>query len=184
MTFLIVFLTAFALTLGLTPLFARLAPRAGFVDVPTPGKPKHIHRRPIPRLGVSLYIAFAVTLAITAPVPRSDPHEWLRLGGMLAALTLVEIMGLIDDRYELGPVAQFGALLIAAVIVITTSIRIDQITNPLGTPIDFPRWFAVLPRASRPGPAGPAWPASVPGTCRSGLAAVCSAWRSSRLRRS
>jgi UDP-GlcNAc:undecaprenyl-phosphate GlcNAc-1-phosphate transferase len=32
----------------------------------------------------------------------------------------------------------------AAVIVITTSIRIDQITNPLGTPIDFPRWFAVL----------------------------------------
>jgi len=144
MTFLIVFLTAFALTLGLTPLFARLAPRAGFVDVPTPGKPKHIHRRPIPRLGVSLYIAFAVTLAITAPVPRSDPHEWLRLGGMLAALTLVEIMGLIDDRYELGPVAQFGVLLMAAVIVITTSIRIDQITNPLGTPIDFPRWFAVL----------------------------------------
>jgi UDP-GlcNAc:undecaprenyl-phosphate GlcNAc-1-phosphate transferase len=63
---------------------------------------------------------------------------------MLVGLTLVEMMGLIDDRQELGPLTQFGTLLVASAIVVVADVRIDQVTNPLGTPIDFPVWFALL----------------------------------------
>jgi UDP-GlcNAc:undecaprenyl-phosphate GlcNAc-1-phosphate transferase len=141
MSFFIPFLIALGLTLGLTPLFGRLARRFGFVDVP--GKPRHVHHQPVPRLGVSLYLAFVAALAVTLAVPRTDPHEWTRLAGMLVGLTLVELMGLIDDRRELGPPGQLGTLLVASAIVIAADVHIDQITNPLGTPIDFPAWFAL-----------------------------------------
>ncbi len=141
MTFFVAFLTAFGLTLGLTPLFGRLARRAGFLDVPS--KPKHIHRQPIPRLGVSLYLAFVAAVAISSLVPRPDPQEWPRIVAMLAGITLVELMGLVDDRWELGPPGQFVALLAAAMIVVAADIRIDEITNPLGTPFYFPLWVAL-----------------------------------------
>lgn len=142
--FLLVFLTALGTTLILTPVVGRLALRYGFMDVPT--KPKHVHRQPTPRLGgVSIYAAFLVAVGLTAGLPRDDVKEWARVLGVLLGLTLLMLMGVLDDRRELPPVAQLVVLLLASGLVILAGVPlIGAINNPLGWPIDFPLWFSAL----------------------------------------
>lgn len=142
--FLWVFLATLGITLALTPVVGRLASRYGFVDVPT--KPKHVHRQPTPRLGgVSLYLAFLVGVGLTAGLPRDDVREWPRILGVLAGLTLVVLMGVVDDRRELTPAPQLAVLVLAAILVTLAGVPlIDGLNNPLGRPLDFPLWFSVL----------------------------------------
>lgn len=130
-------LAAFAapllLALLLTPLVGRLARRWGFLAVPS--EPRHIHRQPIPRLGgVALGVAFLGGLGLTVvlPVERHDPHELGRLAGLAAGGLVVLAMGVMDDRWEMGPLGQFLGTLAAAVVALASGIRIDLINNPLG----------------------------------------------------
>ena len=137
-TFLLTFAVAFLGTLALTPLVSRLALRFGFVDVP--GKPKQVHRVPVPRLGgLALFLPFllAVSVSLLLPVEREDPLELLRLAGLLIGSGLVFAVGVWDDKRELGPFPQFAVQFVAAAVAIYCGITIPEIANPFGGMISF-----------------------------------------------
>ncbi|MGB9301276.1 MAG: MraY family glycosyltransferase, partial [Anaerolineae bacterium] len=137
-SFLLTFAVAFLGTLALTPLVSRLALRFGFVDVP--GKPKQVHRVPVPRLGgLALFLPFlaAIGASLLLPVEREDPLELHRLAGLLFGSAMVFAVGVWDDKRELGPVPQFAVQFVAAAVAIYCGITIPEIANPFGGMISF-----------------------------------------------
>jgi UDP-GlcNAc:undecaprenyl-phosphate GlcNAc-1-phosphate transferase len=114
MPFLIVFLISFMLSLLLTPLSARLGLWRGMADEPG-GRRRHARR--IARTGgIAIFISFVVGILITPllDLPRTDPNEFTRMGGVLIGLTIVFAFGLLDDKFEFRPGLQFVAQAIAS----------------------------------------------------------------------
>ncbi|GBD08160.1 putative undecaprenyl-phosphate N-acetylglucosaminyl 1-phosphate transferase [Candidatus Thermoflexus japonica] len=142
---LLVFLIAFLLSGGSTPLAARLGYRLGMLDRPG-GRRRH--RGEIPRTGgLALWLAFVVTVlfAQILPIPRFDPKEVVRLTGLLLGGTLSLILGLIDDRWELPPGPQFLGQALIALLSLPFLIFIEYVNNPLtGRPLYFPLPIVVL----------------------------------------
>src|SRR5919202_4155760 len=127
--FILVFLTAFALTCLLTPLTAHLASRLGFLDQPAP---RRLHLVPTPRHGgIPLCIAFVAALAVTLPFPRTDAQEPRKLLGLMLGLMIVALVGAYDDARELKPLPQFIAQLVAAGIAIMAGGLLTQNSHPL-----------------------------------------------------
>ena len=139
------FAIAFAVSLALSPLSIRLGIKLGVAD--RPGGRRQ-HRGVISRLGgIALYGGFvaAVIASQFLSVPRLDPNEPRRLAGLLAGTTTVFILGLLDDRYELGPGLQFAGQLLATLVGMAGLIFIEYVNNPFGGPdarLYFPWWLA------------------------------------------
>lgn len=135
---------ALFLSFILTPLSGQLARRWGVVDRPA-GRRRHA--RPTPRLGgIALFLGFfivAATVYVWEFVLHAPgvPDDARRLRGVLLGALFVFIVGLLDDRFELGPGPQFLAQFIAALIAITHIVFIQEVTNPLlGRPQRLPDW--------------------------------------------
>jgi UDP-GlcNAc:undecaprenyl-phosphate/decaprenyl-phosphate GlcNAc-1-phosphate transferase len=130
MPFLLVFLTSFILSLLLTPLAAKLGLRFNMADDPG-GRRQHTRR--IARTGgIAIFASFVIGVLITTRlnVPRSDPNEFTRIGGLLIGLIIVFVFGLLDDRFEFRPGLQFVAQAIASLVAITALIFIERFNNP------------------------------------------------------
>lgn len=129
--YVLAFITSLGLAALLTPLAGWIGRRLGLVDAPG-GRRGHI--RPTPRLGgLALFLAFlaAVGVGQALAIPTADPKESVRLWGLLAGSALIFIVGLMDDRWELGPLPQFAAQVVAAGVAIATLIIIERVHNPL-----------------------------------------------------
>lgn len=111
----------------IAPLFMRLSYRFGFVDYPNHRKQ---HERPMPFSGgVSILVSFVITVIIAQPVERE--YIPIILGG-----TLIVILGIIDDKYDLKPSIKFLGQLVVISIPIFFGIIIDTI-NPFGITMNF-----------------------------------------------
>jgi UDP-GlcNAc:undecaprenyl-phosphate GlcNAc-1-phosphate transferase len=104
------FLVALGVSLLLTALLIRLAPRLGLVDLPDPRK---VHTRPTPRAGgIAIFAAFALTVLLPFDAWPSS-GLWLALAGLP-----VFVLGLIDDLrplpWQLRLSVQFVAAAAAA----------------------------------------------------------------------
>lgn len=96
---------------ALTPLMAHLSHHWGFVDQPSDRK---IHVAPTPRLGgVAVYLGFLGSVLLNSILP-----DWMI--ATLAAGSLLLIVGVIDDVWELPALSKLVAQVIAAGIVIST----------------------------------------------------------------
>jgi UDP-GlcNAc:undecaprenyl-phosphate/decaprenyl-phosphate GlcNAc-1-phosphate transferase len=96
---------------ALTPLMAHLSHQWGLVDQPSDRK---IHTHPTPRLGgVAVYLGFLGSVLLNSILP-----DWMI--ATLAAGSLLLIVGLIDDIWELPASSKLVAQLVAAGIVIAT----------------------------------------------------------------
>lgn len=134
MAFALIFGVAFGLALAFTPLARRLGWRYGIVDVPGG---RRVHERTVPRLGgLALYLPFMIALILTLILPqewlppRQDPNELTRLAGVLLGSSFIFLVGLYDDRRELGPIPQLIAQFIAALIAIAFLVFIERVMNP------------------------------------------------------
>ena len=106
-----VFLFAFLGTGALTPLMIQIGHRWNFVDVPADRK---IHVLPTPRIGgVALYAGFVGSLLLNSIVP-----DWII--AILAASSLLLIIGVLDDIRELPASGKLIGQLLAAGIVIAS----------------------------------------------------------------
>ncbi len=140
--FFLVFVTALVISLGLTPLAARLAVRTGAVDLPAP---RRVHDKPMPRFGgLPIFVAFVAAVGVSLVYPRSDPNEMLRLAGLLLGCTLVFAVGAIDDYHELKALPQLITQIIAAGIAVGSGVLILDIPNPFVGLLSFETWFAIL----------------------------------------
>jgi UDP-GlcNAc:undecaprenyl-phosphate GlcNAc-1-phosphate transferase len=153
-------LFAFVLTYAATPVIGRLGLRLGLADQPG-GRRKH--RGVIPRTGgVALFFGFVVTVLLTLLLPtllpptlshwlppRNDLYEMQRLSALLLGSSVCIIAGLIDDRYELGTIPQYGVQVGLAVIAISGLIFIKHVNNPFGPGLFFGEaglpWWLVWP---------------------------------------
>jgi UDP-GlcNAc:undecaprenyl-phosphate GlcNAc-1-phosphate transferase len=102
-------LSAAVICFSLCPLMGRLAVRIGVVSLPSTDR---WHRNPTPLLG-GVAIA-AGTLLSTLAFSARDSSQVALLGSALGSL----ILGLIDDRFSLGPTAKLvGSLALGALLV-------------------------------------------------------------------
>jgi len=140
MQFVPILIVGFAVSLGLTPVSRQIAMRLGVVDKPNHRK---IHKDHKPLMGgLAIYIGLALALILFSP-----PRHLRELGGVLAGATFLALVGLVDDRYELGPRTKYAAQIFAALGVVASGIYI-HFTNTLW--LDIPItvfWIASITNA-------------------------------------
>ncbi len=103
-----VLLFAFAATVALTPVTIRLGYRWGLVDQPNERK---IHHTPIPRVGgLAVYLGLVGSILVNFIL-----EDWMV--AILAAGSLLLIVGMLDDAWELPAWSKLVAQLAAAGLV-------------------------------------------------------------------
>src|SRR5258708_8519556 len=124
------------ISFGATPLVIKLAWKFGLIDDPQKNKhPKVIHTKPTPRGGgLAIFISILFSCLLFLPLDA-------RLAGILAGATLILIIGLLDDKYNLSPYLRLVVQFLAATIPVISGITITFITNPIGGIINIPIWI-------------------------------------------
>jgi UDP-GlcNAc:undecaprenyl-phosphate GlcNAc-1-phosphate transferase len=127
---------ALGLALLLIPVIRRMAHRFKWYDLPNKRK---IHTGLIPRLGgTGMYLSF-LAAAIVSPLLVSlvsgiDVRYQLRFIPFFLGVTLIHLVGLMDDFHNLKALLKFFVQILAAVIVTTGGFLIRSLTLPyLGT---------------------------------------------------
>lgn len=104
-----ILILSFAASFGLTPIMFRLGHRLGLVDQPAERK---IHREPTPRIGgLAIYLGFVV-----AVLANSILVDWMI--AILVSGSLLLVVGLLDDKWELPAWVKLSAQLGGAGLVI------------------------------------------------------------------
>lgn len=123
MQFVPILVVGFGAALGLTPLSRQIAMRLGVVDKPNQRKIHHDHK---PLMGgLAIYVALAVSLLLFSP-----PQHLVELGAVLAGGALLSLVGLADDRYNLGIRVRLLAMTIAAFGLVAAGIQIHLFNSP------------------------------------------------------
>lgn len=114
-----------------TPLAIKFAKIIGIIDDPAKNKhPKVIHTYPIPRGGgIPIYLSLLISSLIFLPLDK-------QLIGILVGATVLIVMGILDDKYNLNPYLRLLMGLFAAAAPIAAGIGISFISNPAGGIID------------------------------------------------
>jgi UDP-GlcNAc:undecaprenyl-phosphate/decaprenyl-phosphate GlcNAc-1-phosphate transferase len=120
----------FVVALVLTPLVRRTALRFGIVA--RPGG-RRVHARPTPLLGgIAMYVGFVAASMLTA---KAYPEIGLgrQAYGILCGATLMAIVGILDDKFELPGWVQALSILCAGGILAAFGVQIRYVTNPFAT---------------------------------------------------
>lgn len=126
MTFFFISLTSFLITALTIPVTIFLAKKYGLVDDPRKRPhPAHVHKVVLPRAGgLPIYLGILLTSLFFLPLEKN-------LLGILVAITLLLLIGLVDDkRREFNPYIRLIFLFLAAGIAVSSGIGISFITNP------------------------------------------------------
>ncbi|MDQ6811492.1 MAG: undecaprenyl/decaprenyl-phosphate alpha-N-acetylglucosaminyl 1-phosphate transferase [Actinomycetota bacterium] len=120
------FLTAAAVTALLTPVTMRIAIAAGAIDEP---RERGLSERPTPLLGgLAIFAGALVAGLIWLPAGYFRDHQLWH--GVLIAAGVITLVGALDDRFDLPPVAKLAGQVAAAVIVVHYGVAVKAITLP------------------------------------------------------
>jgi UDP-GlcNAc:undecaprenyl-phosphate GlcNAc-1-phosphate transferase len=133
------FVLAMAAALAATPVARRAAIRLDIVDHPGGRK---AHLSPVPYLGgIAIYLAFILILVL-AMGPIEHNSGFAKATGQLLAIvggaSLMALLGLADDRYELPASLKLAGQLAGAGILVVAHVTIHfnhQIFEPLQIPV-------------------------------------------------
>ncbi len=126
----LILLAGGVIALVVTPLMGKLGLRLNIVAAPGG---RRQHRGVISRLGgVGLVVGFfgAIALSRVLSIPTADPNETRRFWGLIVGGALMFVLGLIDDRYELPPGAEYVGYLLAAIVATAGLIILERFNNP------------------------------------------------------
>ncbi len=113
----------------LTPYAKKIAYKIGAIDVPKDNR--RVHKEPIPRLGgLAIYCAFIVTALVMA-VFNSNVHFNTEFVGILIGVTIIVMVGIVDDVKPISAKYKLAAQIVAALIVVKSGVTIDFINFPL-----------------------------------------------------
>lgn len=124
-------------TVLITPFVKRLATRAGVVRAP---RARDAHQQPTPLWGgLAMFAGFVATVLLmrlltgdSVAIARHGEHPIL---GILLGGTLIALVGLLDDKYDLSAKIQTLGLFLGGLTVALLGVRINGITNPF-VPLD------------------------------------------------
>ncbi|MBW4437586.1 MAG: undecaprenyl/decaprenyl-phosphate alpha-N-acetylglucosaminyl 1-phosphate transferase [Pleurocapsa minor GSE-CHR-MK-17-07R] len=123
-----VLVVGFAASLGLTPLSRAIALRLGVVAIPSG---RNIHKDYKPLMGgLAMFLAFALALLLF-----SDGSVMTELLVVIGGALFLAIVGLVDDRYNLGIRIRLLAQALTALVVAMLGVRIQLFNFPL---VDIP----------------------------------------------
>jgi len=123
LAFVPILVVGFAASLGLTPLSRALALRLGVVAVPSQ---RNIHKDYKPLMGgLAMFLAFAVTLLLFSP-PAYAAELMIVIGGA----AFLAIVGLIDDRYDLGIRVRLITQALVAFVMALLGVRVELFGTP------------------------------------------------------
>ncbi len=126
-SYVLALVSSFALAALTTPLAARIAYRAGAICQP---RADRWHRTPTPLLGgIAIYTAVLIGAAGLGPLDG-------RLLSLLAATTLVFVLGLVDDLRTLPPHVKLLGQLAAACVLLAGGVRIELGDAPALTAVE------------------------------------------------
>lgn len=107
----------------LTPFVKKLAFRIGAVDRPNARK---VHHRIMPRMGgLAIYLGFMAAAIASMELTRD-------VVGILLGGTVIAIVGILDDMFQLAAKVKLVGQIIAALVPVCFGIRIEWLNNPLG----------------------------------------------------
>ncbi|MBX3352628.1 MAG: undecaprenyl/decaprenyl-phosphate alpha-N-acetylglucosaminyl 1-phosphate transferase [Phycisphaeraceae bacterium] len=119
-----VFVIAFLVAVLVTPIMRRIAVANGVID--RPSDPRKIHKAPVAYMGgVAVYLGILSAIAFSY-VASTFPGPWLEFHvsganpvplSILAGLTIIAIIGLIDDVAAIDPRLKIGGQLLAAAML-------------------------------------------------------------------
>jgi UDP-GlcNAc:undecaprenyl-phosphate/decaprenyl-phosphate GlcNAc-1-phosphate transferase len=130
MDYLFVFAIAFGTSVILTPAARRVSFRFGIVAV-AGGRRQHSGK--IPKLGgLPLLFALLVGWAVVYWLlpPSADSTDKLLLPGVMIGTIIVCLGGILDDRWDLPPWAQFGTHFLGVVVAMRYEVFIERFTHP------------------------------------------------------
>ena len=120
-------ITAFLITIIVTPISLVLIKKMGLLDNPKTHKhPGIIHKKTVPRGGgIPFFIGIAIAGLFFLPLTKT-------VIALFAAGLIALLIGVLDDKYDISPYARFIGNIVVALIVVKSGITIPFITNPLG----------------------------------------------------
>lgn len=119
-----ILVVGFAASLGMTPISRAIALRLGVVDKPNHRK-IHLDNKPMMG-GLAIYASFAVALLLFSP-----PQYLVEFAALLSGALLLALVGLVDDRYELGIRAKLVAQVFATLLLIASGVHVQMFNIPL-----------------------------------------------------
>lgn len=120
----------------LTPFMASFAHRSGVVD--DPDEPRRIHVTATPLLGgLVMYLAVMVTVVLL--VPFDDTVKAILLGG-----TIITAVGLVDDLLTMHPAVKLGGQLLAVLVALLFSVRMQTWALPFIERTLLPSWASIV----------------------------------------
>ena len=126
---------AAAVAYMLTPIVWRFAQSRGVVAHPGG---RRVHAVPTPLLGgVAIYAGFIVAIMVAVVVSKKVNISPQAIGIVIGA-TVMAIVGVLDDKYELPGWTQAGAILLAGFVLTIFKVRIYGITSPIQ--VEFGLW--------------------------------------------
>ena len=110
MTLLMSFALALFLATVLMPLVVRFGPRLGLLDQPT--ESRKMHSQPVPRVGgIAIFLGCAFALVVDFPAAG-------QYFVFFATATLVAVLGLVDDIFDLHFSYKFAGQITAAILFV------------------------------------------------------------------
>lgn len=132
----IAFLLAFVTAFVITPYTIRLANKVGAIDIP---EKRRINEEPTPRLGgLAVIIGFLVSCIYLLTImtlektfnPFGEEQYFHKLMGLLLGIIVLAVFCFIDDVKGLPAIVKLIGQTIAAIIVVSFGIQIDNINIP------------------------------------------------------
>ncbi len=123
------FAVATSVAAALTPVTMRFAARVGAIDQP---RERGLSSRATPLLG-GLAIFAGALLAGLIFLPSTPLWH-----GVFAAAAVITVVGALDDRFDLPPVAKLAGQVAAAVIAVNAGVVVHLITLPFLGALHFP----------------------------------------------
>ncbi len=129
MTFVLTFVIALIIAVIATPLSMKLGKRWGAIDYPGG---RRVHKTPIPRIGgIAIYAAFWIAVIIMGIWDR-------QIWGLFFGSTIIVIVGVVDDIFDLRPMVKLVWQIIAAALLLFFGFSMSQISLPIiGMKLDF-----------------------------------------------
>lgn len=129
--FLLAFITAFVIT----PYTIRLAKKVGAVDIPND---RRVNKKPMPRLGglavIAGFLVSAIYLIISMFIEKkinfTEDSLNKKIFGFLIGIIVLGITCFIDDVKGIKPLAKLAGQTLAAILVVSSGVLIDNFTIP------------------------------------------------------
>ena len=137
----IAFVLAFLIAFLTTPLAKKIAFKVGAIAKP---RKRDMHSVPIPRMGgIAIFAGFMITfLTLVWNLPLVNVTQTI---GIFLGCSIIFVLGLLDDIYELPAKPKFLVQIIAATIVAVCGVRIDFLSIPFIEQSEVAMQFLAIP---------------------------------------